>query len=47
MHRHAGVSTHDQAVFINVVGGVRIAETAADLPSLWRWFRAFGPAACA
>ncbi len=34
MHRHAGVSTHDQDVFINVVGGVRIAETAADLPSL-------------
>ncbi|MGH8660081.1 MAG: DNA repair protein RadA [Gammaproteobacteria bacterium] len=34
MHRHTGVSTHDQDVFINVVGGVRIAETAADLPSL-------------
>ena len=34
MHRHAGVSTHDQDVFINVVGGVRISETAADLPSL-------------
>ncbi len=34
LHRHAGVSTHDQDVFVNVVGGVRVAETAADLPLL-------------
>ena len=25
---------HDQDVFINIVGGVRISETAADLPVL-------------
>ena len=31
MHRHAGIVTYDQDVFINVVGGVRISETAADL----------------
>ncbi|HSR62240.1 MAG TPA: DNA repair protein RadA [Gammaproteobacteria bacterium] len=31
LHRHAGVATFDQDVFVNVVGGVRIAETAADL----------------
>ncbi len=34
LHRHAGISMSDQDVFINVVGGVRIAETAADLPLL-------------
>lgn len=31
LHRHGGVSTLGQDVFVNVVGGVRIAETAADL----------------
>jgi len=31
LHRHAGIVTHDQDVFINAVGGVRIAEPAADL----------------
>lgn len=34
LHRHAGVVTHDQDVFVNAVGGVRIAEPAADLPVL-------------
>jgi DNA repair protein RadA/Sms len=34
MHRHAGIAMYDQDVFINVVGGVRIVETAADLPML-------------
>jgi len=33
-HRHAGVVTYDQDVFVNVVGGVRVAETGADLPVL-------------
>jgi DNA repair protein RadA/Sms len=32
LHRHAGVSLGDQDVFINVVGGVRLAETGCDLP---------------
>ncbi len=31
MHRHAGVQLGDQDVFVNVVGGLKIAETAADL----------------
>ncbi|MET0509236.1 MAG: DNA repair protein RadA [Burkholderiaceae bacterium] len=31
LHRHAGVVTHDQDVFVNAVGGVRIGEPAADL----------------
>jgi DNA repair protein RadA/Sms len=34
LHRHAGVATADQDVFINAVGGVRISEPAADLPVL-------------
>jgi DNA repair protein RadA/Sms len=31
LHRHAGIATMDQDVFVNAVGGVRIAEPAADL----------------
>src|SRR5581483_9774369 len=34
LHRHAGVALGDQDVFVNVVGGMRIQETAADLPLL-------------
>jgi DNA repair protein RadA/Sms len=34
LHRHAGIACHDQDVFINAVGGVRINEPAADLPLL-------------
>jgi DNA repair protein RadA/Sms len=32
LHRHGGVALFNQDVFVNVVGGVRITETAADLP---------------
>lgn len=31
LHRHGGVATYDQDVFINVVGGVKVTETASDL----------------
>ena len=31
LHRHLGITLHDQDVFVNVVGGVRIIEPAADL----------------
>ncbi len=34
LHRHAGVATLDQDVFVNAVGGVRISEPAADLAVL-------------
>jgi len=34
LHRHAGVSLGSHDVFVNVVGGVRVEETAADLPAL-------------
>jgi DNA repair protein RadA/Sms len=31
LQRHSGIALYDQDVFINAVGGVRIAETGADL----------------
>ncbi len=34
LHRHGGLRTADQDVFVNVVGGVRVAETSADLAIL-------------
>jgi DNA repair protein RadA/Sms len=34
LHRHGGIVTGDQDVFVNVVGGIRLQETAADLPVL-------------
>lgn len=34
LHRHGGIALGDQDVFANVVGGMRIQETAADLPLL-------------
>ena len=34
LHRQGGVATFDQDVFVNVVGGVRVSETGADLAVL-------------
>lgn len=34
LHRHTGIVTFDQDVFANVVGGVKVSETAADLAVL-------------
>lgn len=34
LHRHGGVQAADQDVYLNVVGGVKITETAADLAVL-------------
>ena len=31
LHRHGGTSLHGDDVFVNVVGGMRISETASDL----------------
>ncbi len=31
LHRHGGIASHDRDVFVNVVGGIRLSETAADL----------------
>lgn len=33
-HKHAGIAMFDQDVFVNVVGGMRVEETAADLSVL-------------
>lgn len=34
LHRHGGVMVGDQDVFVNVVGGVKVVETSADLALL-------------
>lgn len=34
LHRHGGVQAGDQDVFINVVGGIKVMETSADLALL-------------
>jgi len=34
MHRHGGVQTNGQDVFVNVVGGVKVLETGSDLAVL-------------
>ena len=34
LHRHGGLMTGDQDVFVNVVGGVKVLETSADLALL-------------
>lgn len=34
LHRHGGIHLGDQDVYVNVVGGVRVSETSADLALL-------------
>lgn len=34
LHRHGGIFTGDQDVFLNVVGGVKVLETGADLAAV-------------
>lgn len=34
LHRHGGLQVGDQDVFVNAVGGIRVAETASDLALL-------------
>ena len=34
LHRHGGLQMNDQDVFVNVVGGVKVAETSIDLALL-------------
>ncbi len=31
LHKHGDIATYDQDVFINIVGGIKITETASDL----------------
>jgi DNA repair protein RadA/Sms len=41
LHRHGGVALSDHDVFINVVGGMRVTETGADLPMLLALYSSF------
>ena len=41
LHRHCGIALSDQDVFANVVGGVRITETGADLALLLAFLGSF------
>ena len=34
LHRHGGIALHDMDVYLNVVGGLKINETSADLAVL-------------
>lgn len=34
LQRHGGIAINDEDVFVNVVGGLRIGETAVDLPTV-------------
>lgn len=38
LHRHSGIATYNLDVFINVVGGLQISETAADLAAVFAIF---------
>ncbi|MGB0892771.1 MAG: DNA repair protein RadA [Parashewanella sp.] len=41
MHRHGGLQMSDQDVFVNVVGGVKVTETSADLTLLMAMVSSF------
>ena len=41
LHRQGGVALGDHDVFINVVGGMRVSETGADLPMLLALYSSF------
>jgi len=45
LHRHGGLVTGDQDVFVNVVGGIRVGETAVDLAVLLAVLSSFRNAA--
>lgn len=41
LNRHSGIATHGLDVFLNVVGGLQIMETAADLPIIFSILSSF------
>jgi len=41
LHRQGGIALGDQDVFVNVVGGIRISETGADLPLMLAVYSSF------
>ena len=46
LQRHGGISLSGYDVFVNVVGGLRIGETSADLPALLAIVSSFRDCAC-
>ena len=46
LQRHGNVALGSEDIFVNVVGGLRIAETAVDLPALIAIFSSFRDRAC-
>ncbi len=47
LQRHGGIALGPEDVFVNVVGGLRISETAVDLPALLAIVSSFRDRACA
>ena len=47
MQRHAGIALANDDIFVNVVGGLRIGETAADLPVMLAVVSSLRDRACA
>ena len=41
LHRHGGIEIYDKDVFVNIVGGVQLKETGADLSILLAAFSSF------
>jgi DNA repair protein RadA/Sms len=46
LQRHGGIALSNEDIFINVVGGLRIAETSADLPVAMAIFSSFRDRPC-
>ena len=46
LQRHAGISLAGEDVFVNVVGGLRVSETSADLPALLAIMSSFRDRPC-
>ena len=41
LHRHGGIAIYDKDVFVNIVGGVQLKETSADLAVLLAAYSSF------
>jgi DNA repair protein RadA/Sms len=41
LHRHCGIAMFDQDIYVNIVGGVKVTETAADLAVLLATYSSF------
>jgi DNA repair protein RadA/Sms len=46
LQRHGGIPLAGEDIFVNVVGGLRIGETSADLPTLLAIVSSFRDRAC-